>query len=311
MSRTFRITSSLLCLLAFGPIAAFDALSGAPQTAFAQSKRNKSATVSKSVDTATPAASTAAAAAPPAVSTAEATGGATTNVAADVIQSMDTTPPQRIAVTSFEINGENIMPALRYQLQDGFVLGLVRNGVNVIDLEELSKRIADEPELLGCDSSPCLKRLGEMVNTRYVVRIEINADGNSYRMIARVYRTTGAAPAALPIETQSRFCDVCTVTEAREAMIRLADGVRVPDEPDLLGDQAKKVVVVRQENRLSYRTALITMGAGLAAIVGGTLWLATSDFDAKGTHAMAGGLMGLGAGTAVFGLYEAYKERKH
>jgi hypothetical protein len=304
MSRTLRVVPGLLCLLAFGPMAGIDTLSGSAPMAFAQAKRKKPASETAPVAVpATPAAT-------PAAPTPEAAPGVTTEIAADVIQSMDTTPPQRIAVTSFAINGENIMPALRYQLQDGFVLGLVRNGVNVIDLEELSKRLADEPELLGCDSSPCLKRLGEMVNTRYVVRIEINADGNSYRMIARVYRTTGAAPAALPIETQSRFCDVCTVTEAREAMIRLADGVRVPDEPDLLGEKAKKTVVIRQENRLSYRTALFTMGAGLAAIVGGTLWLATSDFDAKGSHAMAGGLMGLGAGTAVFGLYEAYKGSK-
>jgi len=227
----------------------------------------------------------------------------TTEVPADVMQSMDTTPPSRIAITAFQINGENITPALRYQLQDGFVLGLVRNGVNVIDLEELGKRLTDEPELLGCDSSPCLKRLGELVSSRHVVRVEINADGNSYRMIARIFRTTGAAPAALPIETQSRFCDVCTVTEAREAMIRLADGVRVPDEPDLVADPAKKIVQIRQENRLSRRAALFTMGGGVAAIIGGTLLLATSDIDAKGTNAIAGGLMGLGVGTAIFGLY--------
>ena len=46
------------------------------------------------------------------------------------------------------------------------------------------------------------------------------------------FTTEGAAPAALPIATQSRSCDVCTVAEARDAMIRLGEAIRKPlEEP--------------------------------------------------------------------------------
>lgn len=221
----------------------------------------------------------------------------------------DSTPPSKIAITSFVVEGDEAPAALRYQLQDGFVLGLVRAGVRVIDPEDLKSRLDDEPELLGCDSSPCLKQLGQIVGVRHVVRVVVVVTGNSYRMTARVFRTTGAAPAALPVETQSRFCDVCTVTEAREAMLRLADGVRVPDEPRLL-DPDRPTPPLQAPS--SKRLGLSALVAGVASIALGTVILSASGGSDKGLHALGGAFMGAGALGSVSGLYlygEALRRR--
>ena len=58
------------------------------------------------------------------------------------------------------------------------------------------------------------------------MRVKVDVAGNSYKSVARLFSTEGAAPAALPIATESKSCDVCTVAEARAVMLRLADGLR-------------------------------------------------------------------------------------
>ena len=90
----------------------------------------------------------------------------------------------------------------------------------------------DTPSCAHCDASPCLKSIGQVLDVGYIVRVKVDVAGNSYKGVARLFSTEGAAPAALPIATESKSCDVCTVAEARATMLRLADAVRSHiDEP--------------------------------------------------------------------------------
>jgi hypothetical protein len=131
----------------------------------------------------------------------------------------------RVAIPDFQIDG-GPPPALGIQLQDGFVLGLVRAGVQVLDPIDTARRLDGHPELQHCDASPCLKAIGQILDVGYVVRAKVEVAGNSYKSVVRLFSTEGAAPAALPIATESKSCDVCTVAEARATMLRLADALR-------------------------------------------------------------------------------------
>ena len=136
----------------------------------------------------------------------------------------------RVSISEFQLEGG--APALTNQLQDGFVLGLVRAGVQVLDPTDTAHKLEGRPELQHCEASPCLKAVGQLLDVGYIARVKIEIAGNSYKSVARLYSTEGAAPAALPIATESRSCDVCTVAEARATMLRLADAVRTHiDEP--------------------------------------------------------------------------------
>jgi hypothetical protein len=130
----------------------------------------------------------------------------------------------RVTIPEFQLEGG--APALSNQLQDGFVLGLVRGGVQVLDPGDTAHKLEGHPELSHCDASPCLKAVGLLLDVGYIVRVKIEVAGNSYKSVARLFSTEGAAPAALPIATESKSCDVCTVAEARATMLRLADAVR-------------------------------------------------------------------------------------
>jgi hypothetical protein len=217
----------------------------------------------------------------------------------------------RLAVPEFKIDGDGT-PALTLQRQDGFVLGLVRAGVQVLDPLDVSRRLEGSPELKGCESSPCLKNLGRLLAVRYVLRVKIDVAGNSYKMVARLFSTEGDAPAALPLATKSRTCDVCTVAEARDYMLRLADALR----PDLIDDPAPAPTVPAgpaAHPPTSLLPPLVASMAGLVSIATGAALLLTMPdchaptagpnrcSDNRLRSAFAGGLIGAGVVTSAVG----------
>ena len=213
----------------------------------------------------------------------------------------------RVAVPDFKVVGDGT-PALSLQLQDGFVLGLVRSGVQVLDPVDVSRRLEATPELGGCDSSACLKNIGRLLGVSYVLRVRVEVAGNGYKMVARLFSTEGSAPAALPISTKSRSCDVCTVAEAREYMLKLADAVK----PDL---QDTAPVVVAPAPPPPPPPSLVpplaaAMGGALTVGIGLALFITMPDCHATGVptcddnrlrSAVAGGLIGAGAVTSMVG----------
>jgi hypothetical protein len=211
----------------------------------------------------------------------------------------------RAAILQFLVEGEGQSPAMAMQLRDGFLIGLVREGIDVIDSTDVTKQLARAPELQGCETSPCLKRLGELLSARFVLRVKISVTGNSYRMAFRLFSTEGAAPAAMPLANQSRACDVCTVNEAREHMIRLAEGVRSRIE-----DYSAPLLPAKPPPRRSRTPGFLTVAAGLAAIVGGALLVASSPDTGKRRPAFGGAMMGLGLGSSLVGLYATFDESK-
>jgi len=206
----------------------------------------------------------------------------------------------RVAIIEFALEGGGTTPALAMQLQDGFSIGLLRQGVDIIDVVDSSKRLDQAPELKGCESSPCLKRLGDLLGVRFVLRVRVSVLGNSYQMSARLFSTEGAAPAALPVATQSRVCNVCTVEEAREQMVRLADGIeaRIEATPAPPPPPAPP----EPESRL---LPYGIFALGLVAVAAGAVILATSDERGKRMPALGGALMGAGLSLSVTGLYHA------
>ena len=215
----------------------------------------------------------------------------------------------RVAIPEFQLEGSP-PPALGIQLQDGFVLGWVRAGAQVLDPTDTAKKLEAHPELQRCDASPCMKSIGQLLDVGYIVRVKVEVAGNSYKSVARLFSTEGAAPAVLPIATESKTCDVCTVAEARAVMLRLADGLRAkiedtappvaplpvtppPGPPRILGP-----VLVAM-------TGALAIGAGFAVLATNGSCTATGC-DENRTRSAAGGiLIGAGAALAIGGTYVA------
>jgi hypothetical protein len=210
----------------------------------------------------------------------------------------------RIAITELALAGEGAAPALAMQLQDGFVLALVRAGIDVIDAGDVAKRLAREPELQGCETSPCLKRTGDLLGVPFVIRVKVENTGNSYKMTARLFSTEGAAPAALPVAAQSRTCDVCTVQEAREHMIRLADGLRPRIEEHTAPPAPPSAP--RADASGSW-LAWTAVGGGVLALAAGALVVrSAASGPSQRRSALGGGLMGVGLSASLVGLHAVF-----
>jgi hypothetical protein len=210
----------------------------------------------------------------------------------------------RVAIIEMALEGEGAAPAMAMQLQDGFVLGLLRSGIDVIDSADVDKRLAASPELKGCDSSPCLKKAGQLLAARYALRVKVALSGNSYTMTTRLFSTEGAAPAALPIATLSRNCIVCTVGEARDAMIKLADGMRARIETESTPLTAAPPPPESGGSRLGPLTAL---AAGVAAVALGAAMISAAGAGDKGQSALGGTFVGAGLTTSAVALFLALR----
>jgi hypothetical protein len=212
----------------------------------------------------------------------------------------------RVAIDEFQMDG-NGSPALALQLQDGFVLGLVRSGVQVLDPVDTARRLDGHPELQHCDGSPCLKAIGQILDVKYLVRVRVEVAGNSYKTVARVFSTEGSAPAVLPVATRSKTCDVCTVAEAREIMLRLADALRTHlEEPVLPAPVAPPPPPRPPSVAMPVVAAMLgalTVAAGFAVLASNGTCKGTACDENRTRNAVGGGLIGVGAATAVMGTY--------
>jgi TolB-like protein len=213
----------------------------------------------------------------------------------------------RLAVADFEVSGGD-SPALTLQLQDGFVQGLVRAGVQVFDTVDTSKKLEGHPELQHCDTSACLKAIGQQLDVRYVVRVRVEVAGNSYKSVARVFSTEGSAPASLPIATKSKTCDVCTVVEARESMLRVADMLRPQiEEPAAAAPLTPPAPPPRPPGISLPLTAamvgLVGIAVGFAVLGSNGACTGTLCSENRTRSAVGGGLVGAGAVAALAGAY--------
>jgi hypothetical protein len=210
----------------------------------------------------------------------------------------------RVAITEFKVEGDGASPALAMQLQDGFVVGVTRTApIYVLDSVDVARYIDSFPELQKCDGSICVKRFGQLLDVSHVIRVSVNVTGNSYTMTGRLLSTEEPTPAMVPVDTETRFCNVCTVDEARQKMIQLGEELKRPVESWLA---AWRPPPPPPPPPKSWRRpgAALGIAFGFATAVAGIALFINSDSTGSRWQPGIGGLMmGLGAGATIVGCY--------
>lgn len=114
--------------------------------------------------------------------------------------------PGKVALVALEISGDGA-PELRTQLASSVVAGLVKAGVDAVELPDVLESLANAPELIGCISSTCLARIGDRIGADGFVRGRVFAEGANYTVALELYnRTELVNKLELP-------CTVCTINE--------------------------------------------------------------------------------------------------
>jgi hypothetical protein len=210
----------------------------------------------------------------------------------------------RVAITEFKVEGEGSSPALSMQLQDGFVVGVTRTApIYVLDSVDVARYMDTFPELQKCDGSICIKRFGQLLDVSHLIRVTVKVTGNTYTMTGRLLSTEEPTPAIVPVVTETRFCNVCTVDEARQKMIQLGEELKRPVENWLATWRPPPPPPPPPK---SWRRPIAAVGLALGfatAVAGGAIYLNANSHDNRWRPGLGGLLVGLGVGATSVGCY--------
>jgi len=210
----------------------------------------------------------------------------------------------RVAVMEFKVQGSNASPTLSMQLQDGFVVGLTRAApIYVLDSVDVTRYMDTFPELQKCEGSICFKRYGQLLDVSHLLSVNVTVNGNSYTMTGRLLSTENASPADVPVAAETRFCNVCTVDDAKQKMLQLGDDLRRPIETWL---DAWRPPPPPPPPPKSWRRpiAAAAVATGFAtAVLGGALFANSASSGTRWQPGIAGLLTGVGISMAAVGCY--------
>jgi hypothetical protein len=204
----------------------------------------------------------------------------------------------------FKVQGSNASPTLSMQLQDGFVVGMTRAApIYVLDSVDVTRYMDTFPELQKCEGSICFKRYGQLLDVSHLLSVHVTVSGNSYTMTGRLLSTENASPADVPVATETRFCNVCTVDDAKQKMLQLGDDLRRPIETWL---DAWRPPPPPPPPPKSWRRpiAAAAVATGFAtAVLGGALFANSASSGARWQPGIAGLLTGVGISMTAVGCY--------
>lgn len=132
--------------------------------------------------------------------------------------------PSSVAILAVEISGDGV-PELRDQLSLSIAAGASAEGRRVVGLEEALDAMAASPELIGCMSTSCLARIGELFDVEHFLKVTVEARGADYTVRAELLHAAADDGVAARLE---QSCSVCTIPElndaTRELVSRLLSG---------------------------------------------------------------------------------------
>jgi hypothetical protein len=123
---------------------------------------------------------------------------------------------ERVVVWSVSATGTGAAP-LREQFSRSIAGGMAAAGLAVVPRAEIERRLASTPGLVGCETSPCLGRVAELLQVSRIVRGRVEVFGSSY-----VFRLEQLAADAGALGSIDGRCDVCTIAEINEQLSRAA-----------------------------------------------------------------------------------------
>lgn len=138
----------------------------------------------------------------------------------------------KIAIIGIEVVGD-AAPELSAQLARSTATGLEAEGAQVVSLEDVRVSLRSSQELIGCASTACLQRVGELVGASRFVRAKMESIGAAYT-VELILMSAGEGDGV--VKRIEDTCTACTVTELNELATKTA--------ARLLSEPARSAVVI-------------------------------------------------------------------
>jgi hypothetical protein len=192
---------------------------------------------------------------------------------------------ERVAVAVFTVSGQPLGEEAQTKLRASLRGGLGAAGFEVVPDAEVEKAVA-AGGLTGCDTLSCMRRIGELVLARRVLKVSVEVLGNTHVVseLSLIDLSDGKVAASAKDN-----CDVCTMKEVNDGLSNAAAALRMQLEPTPAAtpapapaattESAVPVVYEPPHNRALW-IGLAGASAGLAVASAITLGVA-AGFDGK------------------------------
>lgn len=114
-----------------------------------------------------------------------------------------------LALMSLDIAGDDSQP-LRENVASAIGAAIRNTGHAFVDLDQVARIVASDPDLAGCLTTECIDRLSQAAGASELLRVHIAANGNSYEIDIELL--AAGAEGGLAGRLQES-CSVCTVEE--------------------------------------------------------------------------------------------------
>jgi len=148
---------------------------------------------------------------------------------------------ERLSLASFRTLGEHMTEPARGALRLSLTGGLAAAGFEVIADEEQTQKLKSAPGLAGCETTTCLKRLGELLGVKQALKAQIEMIGTSRYVTSLALIDTESGREVARVDDT---CEVCTLSEANDAISNAAAALKAKLEPPRAPPVAPTVTVV-------------------------------------------------------------------
>jgi hypothetical protein len=234
-------------------------------------------------------------------------------------------PGERVAIAVFSVTGQSLVDEAKDKLRNSLRGGLAAAGFDVVPQPEVDKAVS-AAGLAGCDTMSCLRRIGELVMARRVVKANVEVIGNTHFVssLELIELSDGRT-----VASSKDNCDVCTMKEVNDGLSNAAAALRMQLEGPAAPPTPPTVIATSPPPPPSKRPLWLGLtGVAAAVVAGGAVSLgvaaayhgqnhcdgslpASDKCNSKynGTPGIAVGAVGVAAGLAAGGyfLYRALK----
>ncbi|MDB4966369.1 MAG: hypothetical protein JWN44_2058 [Myxococcales bacterium] len=170
---------------------------------------------------------------------------------------------ERVAIASFNVTGQALADEAQAKLKQSLRGGLAAAGFEVVPEADVQRAIITSG-VAGCDTVSCLRRIGEMVLAKRVIKATVEVIGNTH--VASTLELIDLADGKT-IANAKDNCDVCTMKEVNDGLSNAAAALRMqlePGQPPLPPPAAGGAA--GQPDRPSHRTLYIGLAAASGAL---------------------------------------------
>jgi hypothetical protein len=147
---------------------------------------------------------------------------------------------ERVAVGALQIQGD-ISDSGRLRIRQNLSGGLASAGFEVVPDAEVAQAVQKSSGLAGCDTTACLKKLGEVLGVQRVVKANVELIGTARYVINLQLLTVADGQIAAKVEDT---CEVCTLVEANDAISNAAAALQSQVAPPRTGPKVETPAIV-------------------------------------------------------------------